>query len=107
MPGFHESFWSPDYTSGKPISPAGVEYNSTDDIRPGLTVLFDKLQQGVTENKQVLTIARLRAEAEEAYGLNLAEIGVTADKIPGGFSRDDGASVRKVWCLHYFSWNLF
>jgi len=65
-------------------------------IRLGLGVLFGKLQQGVTENEQVLTIARMRAEAEDVYGLRLGEIGAATDKIQGGFSRDDGASVRKV-----------
>jgi hypothetical protein len=58
--------------------------------------LFKKLQQGVVENRQVLTIARMRAEAEEAYGLRLADITPAADKVTGGFSNDDGATVRKV-----------
>jgi hypothetical protein len=59
-------------------------------------VLFGKLQQGITENHQVLTIARMRAEAEDIYGMKLGEIGTATDRITGGFSRDDGASVRKV-----------
>jgi hypothetical protein len=62
----------------------------------GLGVLFGKLQQGVSENEQVLTIARMRAEAEDVYGMRLGEIGSATDRIQGGFSRDDGASVRKV-----------
>ncbi|KAI1647264.1 hypothetical protein F4815DRAFT_184099 [Daldinia loculata] len=78
MPGFADSFWSTDYAAG-------------------LGVLFTKLQQGVQENKQVLTIARMRAEAEEIYGQRLGEIAPAADKITGGFSRDDGASVRKAY----------
>lgn len=44
----------------------------------------------------MLTIARLRAEAEETYGQRLAEIAPAADKLNGGFTRDDGATVRKV-----------
>lgn len=44
----------------------------------------------------MLTIARMRAEAEDVYGLRLGEIGSATDRITGGFSRDDGASVRKV-----------
>lgn len=59
-------------------------------------VLFGKLQQGVQENKQFLTIARLRAEAEDIYAQRLGDIEVAADRISGGFSRDDGASARKV-----------
>lgn len=48
------------------------------------------------ENRQVLTMARLRAEAEESYGQRLSDITPNTDKISGGFSRDDGATVRKV-----------
>jgi hypothetical protein len=62
----------------------------------GLGVLFGKLQQGVQENQQVLTIARMRADAEDAYGQRLGDIGPATDRLGGGFSRDDGASVRKV-----------
>jgi len=50
----------------------------------------------VAENQQILTIARMRAEAEDVYGMRLGDIGPAADKITGGFARDDGASVRKV-----------
>ncbi|KAF4959901.1 hypothetical protein FGADI_1404 [Fusarium gaditjirri] len=78
MPGFADSFWSSDYAAG-------------------LGVLFSKLQQGVHENRQVLTIARLRAEAEETYGQRLGDIAPSADKITGGFGRDDGATVRKAF----------
>lgn len=62
----------------------------------GLGVLFGKLQQGIAENRQMLTIAKLRAEAEDLYGTKLGEICTATARIPGGFSRDDGASVRKV-----------
>ncbi|KAI9759438.1 MAG: hypothetical protein M4579_002352 [Chaenotheca gracillima] len=78
MPNFSDSFWSGDYAGG-------------------LGVLFGKLQQGVVENQQVLTIARMRAEAEDQYGSRLGDIGPTLDKVGGGFSRDEGASVRKAY----------
>ncbi|KAH0431206.1 hypothetical protein CcaCcLH18_07231 [Colletotrichum camelliae] len=78
MPGFAESFWSSDYAAG-------------------LGVLFSKLQQGVHENRQILTVARLRAEAEEIYSQRLGDIAPAAEKVQGGFSRDDGASVRKAY----------
>ncbi|PFH61952.1 hypothetical protein XA68_15714 [Ophiocordyceps unilateralis] len=78
MPGFADSFWSSDYAAG-------------------LGVLFGKLQQGVLENRQILTIARLRAEAEDTYGQRLRDIAPAADKIGGGFARDDGATVRKAY----------
>ena len=78
MPGFADSFWSGDYAGG-------------------LGVLFGKLQQGVIENQQVLTIAKLRADAEELYGRKLGDIAPTTDRMIGGFSRDDGASLRKAY----------
>lgn len=78
MPGFADSFWSPDYAGG-------------------LGVLFGKLQQGVMENQQILTIARMRADAEEMYGRKLGDIAPTTDKMTGGFARDDGASLRKAY----------
>lgn len=59
-------------------------------------MLFGKLQQGVQENQQILTVARLRADAEEAYGTSLAGITPATERVGGGFSRDEGASVRKV-----------
>lgn len=48
------------------------------------------------ENQQILTIARMRADAEESYANSLANIGPATERINGGFSRDEGASVRKV-----------
>lgn len=60
-------------------------------------MLFGKLQQGVQENQQMLTIARMRAEAEDLYGMKLGEIGSATDRLNGGFSRDDGASVKKAY----------
>src|SRR3984885_100810 len=77
MPGFADSFWSSDYAGG-------------------LGILFQKLQQGVTENQQMLMIASMRADAEELYSERLGDIASTIDRMTGGFTRDDGASVRKV-----------
>ncbi|EOA80813.1 Rho-GTPase-activating protein 8 [Exserohilum turcicum] len=76
--GFAASFWSSDYAGG-------------------LGVLFGKLQQGVQENQQILTVARMRADAEEVYGNSLSAITPATDRIAGGFSRDEGASVRKAY----------
>ncbi|KAL7266647.1 Rho-GTPase-activating protein 8 [Rhizina undulata] len=77
MPGFADSFWSGDYAGG-------------------LGVLFGKLQQGVVENQQILNIAKLRADAEELYGQKLTLIPAGNER-PGGFSKDEGASVRKAY----------
>lgn len=46
----------------------------------------------------MLTVARMRADAEEVYGNTLAGISPATDRIAGGFNRDEGASVRKVRC---------
>ncbi|PGH00525.1 hypothetical protein GX51_05740 [Blastomyces parvus] len=78
MRGFADSFWTPDYASG-------------------LGVLISKLQQGIVENQQILTIANMRAAAEEQYSLKLGEIAPAIDRMGGGFARDDGASVRKAY----------
>ncbi|KAL5405846.1 hypothetical protein PMIN03_008163 [Paraphaeosphaeria minitans] len=76
--GFAGSFWSSDYAGG-------------------LGVLFGKLQQGVQENQQILTVTRMRADAEEVYGNSLASITPATERVSGGFSRDEGASVRKAY----------
>ncbi|KAJ5497048.1 Fps/Fes/Fer/CIP4 homology [Penicillium fimorum] len=79
MPGFSDSFWTPDYASG-------------------LGVLYGKLQQGVVENKQILAIASMRADAEDQYGLRMGDIAPSVDRMTAvGFGKDDGASVRKAY----------
>ena len=78
MVGFADSFWSGDYAGG-------------------MGVLFGKLQQGVTETQQVLTIARMRAEAEELYARKLADVIPATNRMTGGFAKDDGASLRKAY----------
>ncbi|KAA8642111.1 hypothetical protein EYZ11_001223 [Aspergillus tanneri] len=78
MPGFADSFWTPDYATG-------------------LGVLYGKLQQGVVENKQILTIASMRADAEDQYGSKLGDIAPSVDRMTMGFAKDDGASVRKAY----------
>jgi hypothetical protein len=74
---FAGSFWSSDYAGG-------------------LGVLFGKLQQGVQENQQFVTVARMRADAEDAYSQRLGDIESATNRIEGGFQKDDGASVKKV-----------
>lgn len=64
-------------------------------------MLFGKLQQGVQENEQILTVARLRADAEDAYSQKLGDIEASTNRIDGGFQRDDGASVKKVGWMIY------
>ncbi|KAL2828771.1 hypothetical protein BDW59DRAFT_43912 [Aspergillus cavernicola] len=78
MPGFADSFWTPDYATG-------------------LGVLYGKLQQGAVENKQILTVASMRADAEESYSQKLGDIAPSVDRMIAGFAKDDGASVRKAY----------
>jgi hypothetical protein len=51
----------------------------------------------VVENRQVLNIARMRAEAEDSYSQRLSDITPTTDKITNGFTQDDGATLRKAF----------
>ena len=94
MSTFANSFWSTDYAGG--LTAIGNYCVAEPNNSIGLGILFGKLQQGVQENHQVLTIARLRADAEDQYGQRLTDIGPATERISGGFNRDDGASVRKV-----------
>ncbi|KAF2725436.1 hypothetical protein K431DRAFT_280801 [Polychaeton citri CBS 116435] len=45
----------------------------------------------------MLTVARLRAEAEDLYGQKLADIENATNRISDGFQKDDGASVKKAY----------
>ena len=58
------------------------------------------------ENKQFLTIARLRAEAEELFAQRLGDIEPATDRITGGFTADDGASARKVTSNIYHKFDV-
>lgn len=96
MSSFASSFWTPDYAAGKRF----IGPSTSLPLTPiGLGVLFGKLQQGVQENEQLLTIARMRAEAEDLYGQRLGDIEGATNRIDGGFQRDDGATVKKVRTL--------
>ncbi len=52
--------------------------------------------QGCVENSEVLSLARLRAECEDAYGLRLEDLAKGVGK-NGGFARDEGASLKKAY----------
>jgi hypothetical protein len=100
--GFAASFWSSDYAGGTTQQAASRRLHLL--TCAGLGVLFGKLQQGVQENQQIITVARMRADAEEQYATSLASINPATERITGGFGRDEGASVRKVSRL--CSWEL-
>lgn len=96
MSSFAQAFWSSDYAGGISLRHARLVGSSELIVILGLGVLFGKLQQGVQENQQFLTIAKMRADAEDTYGQHMGDIVPATDKIQGGFQKDDGASVRKV-----------
>lgn len=76
---FASSFWTPDYISG-------------------LVVLFDKLDQGVAENNQVLNFITARISLESAYASNLqtaVQENATSRVASAGFNRDEGASLKQ------------
>ncbi|GLB41896.1 putative protein with domain found in Dishevelled, Egl-10, and Pleckstrin (DEP) [Lyophyllum shimeji] len=70
---FTNSFWSQDY-------------------RRGLEVLFNKLEQGVAENAEIVAFIRARAVAEGHLAISLTNPGMTGPA-GTGFSADDGASL--------------
>lgn len=78
---FADYFWSPDYQSG-------------------VHVLFDKLEQGVVENSQLLDFVSSRISLESTYASNLQS---AVDSISGsrsnalGFGRDEGASTKQAF----------
>ncbi|KIY52956.1 hypothetical protein FISHEDRAFT_63600 [Fistulina hepatica ATCC 64428] len=71
---FNNSFWSQDY-------------------RRGIQVLFNKLEQGVEENREVADFVRARATAESHLAAALARAGQVERSSDRGFNTDDGASL--------------
>ncbi|TFK32789.1 hypothetical protein BDQ12DRAFT_474872 [Crucibulum laeve] len=64
----------------------------TQDYRRGLEVLFEKLDQGVAENDEIVAFIRARANAEAQLASSLTNPGPTG-RAGTGFSADDGASL--------------
>lgn len=60
-------------------------------------MLFEKLQQGCTENEELLSLALARAEAESAFGNKLLELKTSHAPKKDGFGHDEGATVRKAY----------
>lgn len=76
---FASAFWSPDYLTG-------------------LAVLFDKLDQGVAENAQVVSFITARIALESAYANSLQSAALDNDSsrlASQGFNRDEGASLKQ------------
>lgn len=80
-PSFADSFWSSDYLSG-------------------INVLFDKLEQGVMENSQILDFVSNRISLESAYASKLESTTnnvLTSKSSTSGFDRDEGASIKQAF----------
>ncbi|KAI9458178.1 hypothetical protein BJY52DRAFT_1270186 [Lactarius psammicola] len=63
----------------------------TQDYRKGLEVLYDKLEQGASENTEIIAFIRARAQAEDDIGVALASTTKTASGT--AFGADDGATL--------------
>ncbi|KAF8273068.1 hypothetical protein EI94DRAFT_1795447 [Lactarius quietus] len=63
----------------------------TQDYRKGLEVLYDKLEQGASENAEIIAFIRARAQAEDDIGIALASTTKTASGT--AFGADDGATL--------------
>ncbi|CAE6425835.1 unnamed protein product [Rhizoctonia solani] len=74
---FQNSFWTPDY-------------------RTGLTVLFDKLEQGIAENAEVVSFIRSRVAAERNIAASLINPPLTGSR-GTGFDADDGAALLRAF----------
>ncbi|CAE6519375.1 unnamed protein product [Rhizoctonia solani] len=74
---FQNSFWTPDY-------------------RTGLNVLFDKLEQGIAENAEVVTFVRSRVAAERNLAASLINPPLTGTR-GTGFDADDGAALLRAF----------
>ncbi|KIJ65674.1 hypothetical protein HYDPIDRAFT_175034 [Hydnomerulius pinastri MD-312] len=64
----------------------------TQDYRKGLEVLYNKLEQGVAENDEIVAFIRARAHAENQLATTLLSP-ATIGSQGTGFNRDDGASL--------------
>ncbi|CAE6441078.1 unnamed protein product [Rhizoctonia solani] len=74
---FQNSFWTPDY-------------------RTGLNVLFNKLEQGIAENAEVVTFVRSRVAAERNLAASLINPPLTGTR-GTGFDADDGAALLRAF----------
>ncbi|CAE6481960.1 unnamed protein product [Rhizoctonia solani] len=74
---FQNSFWTPDY-------------------RTGLNVLFDKLEQGIAEDAEIVTFIRSRVSAERNLAASLINPPLTGTR-GTGFDADDGAALLRAF----------
>ncbi|KAF9245227.1 hypothetical protein BU15DRAFT_41061 [Melanogaster broomeanus] len=64
----------------------------TQDYRKGLEILYNKLEQGVAENDEIVAFIRARANAENQLATTLLSP-ATIGSQGTGFNKDDGASL--------------
>lgn len=87
-----------------PIRPVPVQAFSsffwTPDYLQGITVLFNKLEQGVSENSQVVDFITARISQESAFATNIQKASrdiSTSKPATHGFNRDEGASLKQAF----------
>lgn len=75
---FQDSFWTKDYIGG-------------------VQTVYDKLQQGINENQQVLNLVASRITIEEGYGQRLQSVRSSHYASKTGFGRDEGATLKQAY----------
>lgn len=77
-----------------------TDYFWSSDYQDGVNVLFDKLEQGISENAQLLDFVSCRISLESAYASNLASAVESISNSRNailGFNRDEGASTKQTF----------
>lgn len=75
---FQDSFWTKDYIGG-------------------VQTVYDKLQQGIQENQEVLNLVSSRITIEEGYGQRLQSVRSSHYASKVGFGRDEGATLKQAY----------
>ncbi|KAG5360425.1 Rho-GTPase-activating protein 8 [Yarrowia sp. B02] len=75
---FQDSFWTKDYIGG-------------------VQTVYDKLQQGIHENQEVLNLVSSRITIEEGYGQRLQSVRSSHYASKVGFGRDEGATLKQSY----------
>lgn len=76
--GLASLFWTPDYQTG-------------------MSVIFDKLSQGCSENAEVLHAVEERIRLENQYATGLQAFPGKLGPTSSGFDRDEGATLRQAY----------
>lgn len=78
QPGLSSLFWTPDYQTG-------------------ISVIFDKLHQGCSENSEILQSVEERIRLEDQYSAGLQGFPNKLSPSNSGFNKDEGATLRQAY----------